>query len=79
MRILLFDGYIDEPASLGVRPFVHPLVRAAYGAAVDAGAEVVYHTVDQLRSGMSLPPADLCLALGGCSVPGRYLRSLPAS
>ena len=35
--VLIIDGYIDEPASLGVRPFISPLVRATYGAAQGRG------------------------------------------
>ena len=38
-HVTVIDGYIDEPGSLGVPPYVHPLVRAVYGAAKDAGAE----------------------------------------
>jgi len=78
-KVLLLDGYIDEPAALGVRPYLHPLVRASYGAALDAGAEVQYLSIDHLRRGEGVPSADVTMVLAGSSVPGRYIRSLPAS
>ena len=50
-HVTIIDGYIDEPGSLGVPPYIHPLVRAVYGAAKDAGAEASYRTIDDLRRG----------------------------
>ena len=47
--ILIVDGYIDDPAALGVPPYISPIVRAAAGAAVDAGHDVKYITMDMLR------------------------------
>ncbi|HVO77660.1 MAG TPA: radical SAM protein [Methanomassiliicoccales archaeon] len=78
-RVLVVDGYIDEPASLGVPPYISPLVRATYGAAKDAGAEVSTLTIDSIRKGVAIPKADITVVLGGCAVPGRYLRGMPAS
>jgi len=78
-EVLVFDGYIDEPGSLGVPPYIHPLVRAVYGAVRDAGGVPSYMTVDQWRSGKIAPPADVLVVLSGMSVPGRYLRGMPAS
>jgi radical SAM superfamily enzyme with C-terminal helix-hairpin-helix motif len=77
--VLIVDGYIDEPASLGVPPFISPLVRATYGAAKDAGADVKTMTIDDVRNGQALQKAELVVILGGCAVPGRYLRGMPAS
>jgi len=79
MHVAVVDGYVDEPAGLGVRPFLHPTVRAMYGAVLDAGGSAEYLTVDQLRGGGSLPPADLYAIHAGSAVPGRYMRSMPAS
>lgn len=78
-RVLIVDGFIDEPASLGVPPYISPHVRAAAGAARDAGAEVVYLTIDSWRRSGVLPDADMSIIMAGAGVPGRYLRSLPAS
>ena len=70
---------MDEPACLGVPPYLSPQVRAAAGAARDAGAEVEYITIDHLRRGDKIPPADLTLVIAGVAVPGKYLRASPAS
>jgi len=78
-RFLLIDGFVDEPACLGVPPYLSPQVRAAAGAARDAGAEVEYITIDHLRRGDKIPPADLTLVIAGVAVPGKYLRASPAS
>lgn len=76
---LVIDGYIDEPACLGVPPYLSPQVRAAFGAARAAGAEVTYLTVDHVRQGVPLPKADVSLVMAGSAVPGKYLRAMPAS
>jgi radical SAM superfamily enzyme with C-terminal helix-hairpin-helix motif len=78
-RVIVMDGYIDEPASLGVRPYISPHVRAVYGAARDAGAETELVTIDAVRCGTRLPAADITVVMTGCAVPGRYLRGMPAS
>lgn len=79
MRALIIDGYIDEPGSLGVPPFIHPGVRAAYGAALAAGSDVEYLSIDSIRMGKVLPKADVSLVMAGSAVPGRYIRAMPAS
>ncbi len=78
-EVVIFDGYIDEPGSLGVPPYIHPLPRAVFGAVVDSGGMPFYITVDQWRRGRKIPPSDLLVVLSGMSVPGRYLRGMPAS
>ena len=35
-NIVIVDGYIDDPAALGVPPYISPAVRAAAGAAANA-------------------------------------------
>jgi len=80
MKALVLDGYTDEPACLGVPPFISPYARLAYGALVSAGAEVSYATIDQWRSsGVSLGKVDLLAVIRNISVPGKYLRGMPAS
>ncbi len=76
---LIIDGYVDEPACLGVPPYMSPQTRAAVGAAREAGAEVTYLTIEQLRKGAALPRADVSLLIAGSAVPGKYLRAMPAS
>ncbi|HSV42561.1 MAG TPA: radical SAM protein, partial [Methanomassiliicoccales archaeon] len=79
MRAVIIDGYVDEPGSLGVPPFMHPMVRAAYGAAIDAGCDVDLITIDHVRRNGLIPRAEFYLILSGCAVPGRYIRAMPAS
>ena len=80
IKVLLIDGYIDDPAALGVPPYISPVVRAIAGAAIDAGAdEVGYMTADMLRGGAEVPEADVSVVMSGNTVPGKYLRSMPMS
>jgi len=78
-HLVLVDGYIDEPASLGVPPYSSPQIRAVFGAARDAGAEVTLLNIDDIRRGVRAPECDILVVLSGCAVPGRYLRGMPAS
>lgn len=78
-RALIIDCYVDEPACLGVPPYISPQVRAAVGAARAAGAEAEYVTIDHVRRGIELPHAAVSLVMAGSAVPGKYLRAMPAS
>ena len=79
ITVLLIDGYIDDPAALGVPPYISPIVRAIAGAAIDAGAIVKYLTIDGLRKGQEIPEADVSVVMSGNTVPGKYIRSMPMS
>ena len=80
ISILLIDGYIDDPAALGVPPYISPMSRAIAGAALDAGADrVEYLTIDMIRRGARIPDASVSVVLSGNTVPGKYLRSMPMS
>src|SRR5512136_1187256 len=80
MRALVLDGYTDEPACLGVPPFISPYARLAFGALRSAGAEVGYATIDQWRSGgLDLDRYGLLAIIRNIAVPGKYLRGMPAS
>ena len=80
ITVLLVDGYIDDPAALGVPPYISPIVRAIAGAAKDAGADrLEYLTVDMIRRGARIPEADVSVVMSGNTVPGKYLRSMPMS
>ena len=78
-HVVLIDGYIDDPAALGVPPYISPMIRAVAGAAVDAGGRVTYLSIDMLRQGYEIPDADVTVLLSGNTVPGKYLRSMPMS
>ncbi|NPA47686.1 MAG: radical SAM protein [Thermococci archaeon] len=51
MRVVLIDAYTDEPAGLGVPPYLGIYPRYAYGAVKTAlpEADVTYLTVDEVR------------------------------
>lgn len=78
-KVTVIDGYIDDPAALGVPPYISPMIRAVSGAAVDAGGEIEYISIDMLRNGRELPDSDITVLLSGNTVPGKYLRSMPMS
>lgn len=80
MRALIVDGYVDEPAALGVPPYVSHYVRYAAGVLMMKNYSVDYLTIDQLRRlpGLSsLKDYDLILVVGGVAVPGRYVGGEP--
>ncbi|MBU1158373.1 MAG: radical SAM protein [Candidatus Thermoplasmatota archaeon] len=80
MRALVLDGYTDEPACLGVPPYISPYARLAFGALAKAGAEGHYRTVDQWRDGEDdFSGFDLLAVIRRVAVPGKYLRGMPAS
>lgn len=79
IKVLVIDGYIDDPAALGVPPYISPMVRAVAGAAMDAGADVEYLSIDMIRRGKKIPEAKVSVVLSGNTVPGKYLRSMPMS
>jgi radical SAM superfamily enzyme with C-terminal helix-hairpin-helix motif len=83
MRIILLDGYVDEPSCLGVPPFISPYVRYTAGAIKDSGHDFIYLTIDEYRKNSPktkvLKNANLLIIIGGAIVPGKYLRGTPAS
>lgn len=80
---VILDGYIDEPACLGVPPYIAPQVRSLAGVLAGHGYRVAYHTIDQVRQDppllLSLDRADLVVMVAGVTVPGRYLAGTPAT
>ncbi len=80
MRALIIDGYVDEPACLGVPPYLSPYPRYIAGALVEKGIgqdEIFYRTIDQLRSSRERIEFDLIILIAGMTVPGKYLRATP--
>lgn len=75
---VLLDGYIDEPALLGVPPYISPYPRLIAGVLEESGISYVYITVDQYRE-KGLPPSEIVIVHGGTTVPGRYLGGTPLS
>ena len=59
MKVLILDGYVDEPTCLGVPPYVSTYVRYVAGALVDYGLKeksIDYLTIDELREKLGLKP-----------------------
>ncbi len=77
MKLVLVDGYVDEPSAFGVPPYISPAARYAAGAAVAAGGEVEYHTIDSLRAKPRHLEGDAMAILASTVVPGKYLRGAP--
>ena len=80
MRALILDGYVDEPACLGVPPYLAPYPRYIAGALIEQGLkqeDIFYTTIDQLRTGGLQIGFDLMVIVAGMTVPGKYLRSAP--
>src|SRR5438128_10553587 len=78
MKVVILDGYVDEPSYFGVPPYLWPDSRYVTGAIHDAGHTSEYVTIDQVRVGHPLN-GDLLVLISGPIVPGKYLRSLPIS
>jgi len=80
---VILDGYVDEPACLGVPPYVSPYIRTVTGALIAHGYTVQYLTIDQLRSAplrtAELNRANLLVMIAGVTVPGKYLGGTPAT
>jgi radical SAM superfamily enzyme with C-terminal helix-hairpin-helix motif len=79
----ILDGYVDEPACLGVPPYISPYIRTVAGALAAHTYTVRYITIDQLRKEpmrtADLNAADLLVMIAGVTVPGKYLGGTPAT
>lgn len=79
----VLDGYVDEPACLGVPPYISPYIRTVTGALLSHGYSPGYLTIDQVRKDAGLISAmnasDLVVMIAGVTVPGKYLGGTPAS
>ena len=80
MRVLIIDGYVDEPACLGVPPYMAPYPRYIAGALVEKGIrneDITYRTIDRIRTRKEPMRFDLTIIIAGMTVPGKYLRAVP--
>ncbi|MEB3816518.1 MAG: radical SAM protein, partial [Desulfurococcales archaeon] len=83
-RVLVIDGYNDEPAGLGVPPYMDVYPRLIAGALwlVDKSIEVDYVTVDSFRASRNwlrrASRYDAVVFIAGVVVPGRYIGGNPA-
>ena len=79
-KIVIIDGYIDEPAQFGVPPYISPLCRYAFGCYWYYGVQPEYYTIDQIRTNdlwNYLNTFDHVVLIGGVSVPGKYIGGNP--
>lgn len=80
---VIIDGYVDEPACLGVPPYISPYIRTVAGALITHGYTARYLTIDQLRTDplrtAELNAASLLVMISGVTVPGKYLGGTPAT
>ena len=77
-NFLILDCFVDEPACLGVPPFISPYPRYIYGALIDAGIgsdRIDYLTIDHMReSDFKIQNSyTRVFLIGGAIVPGKYL------
>jgi radical SAM superfamily enzyme with C-terminal helix-hairpin-helix motif len=79
----ILDGYVDEPACLGVPPYISPYIRTVAGALLSNHYTIGYLTIDQLRRApmrtAELNGADILVMIAGVTVPGKYLGGTPAT
>ena len=78
MKVVILDGYVDEPSVLGVPPYISPYVRELAGVCKELGVDCEYKSIDMWRRGEGIK-GDVLVLLGGAIVPGKYLRTYPAS
>jgi radical SAM superfamily enzyme with C-terminal helix-hairpin-helix motif len=80
---VILDGYVDEPACLGVPPYLSPYIRTAAGVCIEHGYTVRYATIDQVREAPQMlrkfSSAAFVLVIAGVTVPGKYLGGSPAT
>ncbi len=82
-KVAIIDGYSDEPAGLGVPPYIDVYPRYVYGAIkyFDKSIDVKYFTVDEVRRDKKvleyLNRCDLVVFIASVVVPGRYLCAEP--
>ncbi len=85
MKALIIDGYVDEPACLGVPPYLSPYPRYIAGALRERGLyekDIHYYTIDTLREnspgiGELIKRAEILIVIAGITVPGKYIRASP--
>ncbi|RLF02854.1 MAG: radical SAM protein [Thermoprotei archaeon] len=83
---VIVDGYTDEPAGLGVPPYLDVYPRYVAGAIWSnlPSAQVIYFTIDEVRRSLDVflkiaSKAKAIIFIAGVSVPGKYLGGTPIS
>ncbi|MCS7368256.1 MAG: radical SAM protein [archaeon GBS-70-058] len=83
-RVVIVDGYNDEPAGLGVPPYLDVYARYAAGTIwkYNSKVNISYYTIDEVRENFTeylkiMNKSDMLIVLGGVSVPGSYIGGEP--
>ncbi|MGC9153302.1 MAG: radical SAM protein [Vulcanisaeta sp.] len=83
-RIVILDGYTDEPAGLGVPPYLDVYPRYVAGAvwSVDNSIDIRYFTIDQVRANWAefmkvSNESKVLIVIAGIVTPGKYLGGEP--
>ncbi|MDV0443831.1 radical SAM protein [Methanorbis rubei] len=80
---VIIDGYVDEPACLGVPPYISPYIRTVAGVFAERNISTDYVTIDQLRKDplrlAKLSGHKFVVMIAGVTVPGKYLAGTPAT
>ncbi|HVP94822.1 MAG TPA: radical SAM protein [Methanoregulaceae archaeon] len=79
----IIDGYVDEPACLGVPPYLSPYVRTVAGVLTEHGYYARYCTIDQVRVDPGFfshfLKSGIVVMIAGVTVPGNYIGGTPAT
>ena len=85
-RAVILDGYTDEPAGLGVPPYIDVYPRYIAGAlwVKNPHCQILYYTIDQVRRSFdefkqAAEKSQLLIFIAGVAVPGKYLGGSPAT
>ncbi|MGC8909065.1 MAG: radical SAM protein [Fervidicoccaceae archaeon] len=85
-KFVILDGYTDEPAGLGVPPYIDVYPRYIAGAIwdVDRESRIIYYTIDEVRSDPSAffrdaASSNMVIVVAGVVVPGKYIGGRPIS
>ena len=83
-RVIIIDGYTDEPAGLGVPPYINTYPRLVAGSIWFANKciNVIYFTIDLIRENIEkfmkiAKTCDVVVVIAGTEVPGKYLGGKP--
>jgi len=83
-RVIIIDGYTDEPAGLGVPPYINTYPRLVAGSIwfANKSINVIYFTIDLIRENIEkfmkiAKTCDVVVVIAGTEVPGKYLGGKP--
>jgi len=83
-QVTIIDGYNDEPAGLGVPPYLDIYARYTAGAiwTYDKSIKIHYFTIDEVRENYNqilkkANKSEIVILIAGMIVPGKYLGGTP--